>query len=116
VSPEPTASAPTASVEPEVAGATWPTCEELVPEVVRISEENASLPVKVLQVYNATVVNDQTAEYDAGSLAITPGETRVTVLQCRGDAAADDGSQVPISFELQVDLNEEFYVFFEPQE
>ncbi|MEJ5943680.1 hypothetical protein WDZ17_00040 [Pseudokineococcus basanitobsidens] len=98
--------------EPEAAG-DWPTCEELIPDVVALSQSQGDLYSAIVQVYEPEVLEDRTAAFDDGSVAVPDGETDVSVLRCSGTAAVDDSTTTQIEFELRVDLNGDFLVFFE---
>lgn len=91
------------------------TCDDLIPEVISISEEQAGeFTPAILQIYDAAVSADRIDDYNSGSLAIPEGQNRVEVFTCSGTAAFDDGTEEPISFSVQVDSNDDLYVFYEP--
>ncbi|MFZ5869630.1 MAG: DUF4190 domain-containing protein [Actinomycetota bacterium] len=111
---------PAAEEPPAEAGSTsssvdptgeWPTCDELVPEVVSLSESD--IYVSILQVYGVSTTSDQTAAFDAGQVTIPEGQNMVSVLDCTGTAALDDGTEAPLDFSLEVDVNDELFVAYE---
>jgi len=92
-----------------------PLCEELVPDVLEVSASNPQLwSATVLQVYRPEVIADKTAELSRGELDIPEGETMVRVLECEGDAALSNGESHRIHFYLAIDLNETYFVGYEP--
>jgi hypothetical protein len=90
------------------------TCEDLIPDVVAISQEKAGIAPAILQVYEPKMISDKQSEYASGALKVPAGETRVVVLTCEGTAAWDDGDKTRLRFTLEFDLKNEAYVFYEP--
>jgi hypothetical protein len=109
--------APTSSSGDSATTRAWPTCQDLVSDVLSLSEEKSGdglLPT-VLQVYSPRTVRDCTGAFDSGRLPIEKPKTEVTVLRCTGTASWDDSTKGPIDFSLSVDVNDDVYVSYEPR-
>ena len=100
------------AAEPAAAASEWPTCEEIIPDVVDISAAQGE--PSIVQVYSPTVVADRTADYDSGALTIPEGSTSVAVLECSGTSAWTDQDELVVNYRLEMDLNQDMLVSYEP--
>lgn len=89
----------------------WPSCEDLISDVVEISQDNGE--PNIIQVYSPTVTSDRTADFDSGALTIPEGENKVTVLECTGTSAWSDQDELPLNYRLEIDTNRDSFVAYE---
>lgn len=96
-------------------GVSSTTCEELADEALLLAQTNGGgLWAIPLAVYEPKVVSDRFAEYNDGTLTVPQGETKVVVLECLGMATFDSGADGQLMMQVQVDLNGERWVYYEP--
>ena len=89
------------------------TCEDVVPEVIALSEEQqGEFTPAIIEVYDVKTAKDRQQEYVEGTVGFPSGENQVMILRCRGDAALDTGEEAPIVFELLVDKKDQLFVFY----
>ena len=85
------------------------TCEDLVEEAVRISDEADAAVVKLLDVRSPEVVEDNLASYTVPS-----GDEDVLALRCEGTGVWTDGTDDRVSLEATVDSEGQTWVYYEP--
>lgn len=93
------------------------TCKDLIPQIIKLSQDNstANNGGTIIAIYRPRLIADHIKAFNDGTFKIPAGKNDVNVLDCSGQATANDGSTGGINYQLSIDTNGQQFVAFQPR-